>query len=245
MWFKDFCCVGTKKGIWNKCKCVSDLSGSPSNRGYLFTDWSRQETCIATSMTVYSRTSHAHLLFSCVEHIHFLSPDTGSASGSRVSLEVCDEKWTPWTPWDKRELDRRGWESKVVDGKRVNVRERQGRVWLLWGLRSCAFGFAVLARRWRFSPVAAVVERRRAGEVLVVVEAVGGIVLRVLQPRDQPLVLITKLSAHQSGLAHYHHVLPIIHTKRGGVSTFYKYIYIYICLTFLTWISNVVIISLQ
>ena len=34
-----------------------------------------------------------------------------------------------------------------------------------------------------------------------------GVVLRVLQPRDQPLVLLAEVAAHEARLPHDHHVL--------------------------------------
>lgn len=46
-----------------------------------------------------------------------------------------------------------------------------------------------------------------ATAVIIVVQRIGRIVLRVLQPRDQSLVLVAELAAHQRGFAHHHHVL--------------------------------------
>lgn len=49
--------------------------------------------------------------------------------------------------------------------------------------------------------------RVRVEAVVVVVQGVRGVVLRVLQPRDQSLVFISELAAHQRRFAHHHHVL--------------------------------------
>lgn len=60
-------------------------------------------------------------------------------------------------------------------------------------------GFAVPGR---VSP-----QCRRAVETVLILQSVRPIELRVLQPRNQTLVLVTKLPSHQSGLSHHHHIL--------------------------------------
>lgn len=77
---------------------------------------------------------------------------------------------------------------------------------LLRGLWCCALRLAVLVARGLGAPGAVVAECRGAVEVVLVVEAVGGVILCVLQPGDETLVLIPKLPPHQGGLAHHHHV---------------------------------------
>ncbi len=59
-------------------------------------------------------------------------------------------------------------------------------------------------------------------ETVLVVDAIGRIKLCVLQPRDEPLILVPELPSHQSGLSHHHHILQgtgrganIIPTTRG------------------------------
>lgn len=60
---------------------------------------------------------------------------------------------------------------------------------------------------------------RRAVETVLILQAIRPIELRVLQPRDQTLVLVTKLPSHQCGLSHHHHVLK--GTARAG--TYYPH----------------------
>lgn len=78
---------------------------------------------------------------------------------------------------------------------------------LLWGLGRCALRLAVLSGGGFAAPGGVVAQSRGAVEVVLVVQAVGGVVLRVLQTSDQTLILVTKLAAHQGRLAHHHHVL--------------------------------------
>lgn len=51
--------------------------------------------------------------------------------------------------------------------------------------------------------------RRRStlGVVTMRIQAVRRVVLRVLQPRDQPFVLVAEVAAHQRWFTHHHHVL--------------------------------------
>lgn len=78
---------------------------------------------------------------------------------------------------------------------------------LLRGLGRCALGLAVLGGRGFAAPGGIGAESWGAVEVILVVQAVGGVVLRVLQTSDQTLVLVPKLAAHQGRLAHHHHIL--------------------------------------
>lgn len=78
---------------------------------------------------------------------------------------------------------------------------------LLRRLRRRALGLAVLTAGGLAAPGGAVAQSWGAVEVVLVVQAVGGVVLCVLQAGDQTLVLIPELAAHQGRLAHHHHVL--------------------------------------
>jgi hypothetical protein len=61
--------------------------------------------------------------------------------------------------------------------------------------------------------------RRSARRIVTVrVDAVRRVVLRVLQPRDQSLVLVAELATHQRRLTHHHYILDtaiIIATTAG------------------------------
>lgn len=78
---------------------------------------------------------------------------------------------------------------------------------LLRGLGRRALGLGVLGGGGLAAPGAVVAQSRGAVEVVLVVQAVGGVVLRVLQASDETLVLVPELAAHQGRLAHHHHVL--------------------------------------
>lgn len=78
---------------------------------------------------------------------------------------------------------------------------------LLRRLRGGVVTLALLAGRGLVVPGRVGAQRRGVVEAVLVVDAVGGVELRVLQPRDQALVLVAELAAHQRGLAHHHHVL--------------------------------------
>lgn len=78
---------------------------------------------------------------------------------------------------------------------------------LLRRLGSCALRLAVLSRGGFAAPGGVVAQSRGAVEVVFVVQAVGGVVLGVLQTRDQALILVPEFAAHQGRLAHHHHVL--------------------------------------
>lgn len=88
---------------------------------------------------------------------------------------------------------------------------------LLWGLGRCALRLAVLSGGGFAAPGGVVAQSRGAVEVVLVVQAVSGVVLRVLQTSDQTLILVAELAAHQGRLAHHHHVLEReADTKEGG-----------------------------
>lgn len=78
---------------------------------------------------------------------------------------------------------------------------------LLRGLGRCALRLAVLGGGGFAAPGSVVAQSRGAGEVVLVVQAVGGVVLRILQTSDQTLILVPELAAHQGRLANHHHVL--------------------------------------
>lgn len=78
---------------------------------------------------------------------------------------------------------------------------------LLRRLRGGVVALALLAGWGLVVPGRVGAQRRGVVEAVLVVDAVGGVELRVLQPRDQALVLVAKLTAHQRGFAHHHHVL--------------------------------------
>lgn len=78
---------------------------------------------------------------------------------------------------------------------------------LLRRLGRRALRLAVLSGGGFAAPGGVVAQGRGAVEVVLVVQAVGGVVLRVLQAGDQTLILVPKLAAHQGRLAHDHHVL--------------------------------------
>lgn len=90
---------------------------------------------------------------------------------------------------------------------------------LLRRLRRRALGLAVLTGGGFAAPGGAVAQSRGAVEVVLVVQAVGGVVLRVLQAGDQTLVLVPELAAHQGRLAHHHHVLSRQIKGRLGAAT--------------------------
>lgn len=77
---------------------------------------------------------------------------------------------------------------------------------LLRGLGRRALGLAVLGGGGFAAPGGVVAQGRGAVEVVLVVQAVGGVVLRVLQTGDQTLILVPELAAHQGRLAHDHDV---------------------------------------
>lgn len=61
---------------------------------------------------------------------------------------------------------------------------------------------------WAAAPRVGASRHGRVGKsVVVVVEGVGRVVLRVLQPRDQSLIFVSEVAPHQGGLADNHHVL--------------------------------------
>lgn len=78
---------------------------------------------------------------------------------------------------------------------------------LLRRLGRRALRLAVLSGGGFAAPGGVVAQGRGAVEVVLVVQAVGGVVLRVLQAGDQTLILVPELAAHQGRLAHDHHVL--------------------------------------
>lgn len=78
---------------------------------------------------------------------------------------------------------------------------------LLRRLGRRALRLAVLSGGGFAAPGGVVAQGRGAVEVVLVVQAVGGVVLRVLQAGDQTLILVAELAAHQGRLAHDHHVL--------------------------------------
>lgn len=78
---------------------------------------------------------------------------------------------------------------------------------LLWGLGRRALRLAVLSGGGFAAPGGVVAQSRGAVEVVLVIQAVSGVVLRVLQTRDQTLILVSELAAHQGRLADHHHVL--------------------------------------
>lgn len=91
-------------------------------------------------------------------------------------------------------------------------------LFLLRGLGRRALGLAVLAGGGFAAPGRVVAQRRGAVEVVLVVQAVGGVVLRVLQTSDQTLILVPELAAHQGRLANHHHVLTGEAEVGGGAA---------------------------
>lgn len=63
-------------------------------------------------------------------------------------------------------------------------------------------------------PRAVVAQSWGVAETVLIIDAIGRIKLRILQSRDQPLILVPELPSHQSGLTHHHHVLQ--GTARGA-----------------------------
>lgn len=61
---------------------------------------------------------------------------------------------------------------------------------------------------WTTSPwVWAARHRRIRKSVIIVVQGVGRVILRVLQPRDQSLIFIPEFPSHQGRLSDDHHIL--------------------------------------
>lgn len=89
---------------------------------------------------------------------------------------------------------------------------------LLRGLGRCALRLAVLGGGGFAAPGSVVAQSRGAVEVVLVVQAIGGVVLRVLQARYQTLILVPELAAHQGRLAHHHHVLTGEAEVGGGAA---------------------------
>lgn len=78
---------------------------------------------------------------------------------------------------------------------------------LLRGLWRRALGLAILGGGGFAAPRGVVAQSWGTIKVVFVIQAVGGIVLCVLQTGDQTLILVPKLAAHQGRLAYHHHVL--------------------------------------
>lgn len=85
---------------------------------------------------------------------------------------------------------------------------------LLGWLRGGVVIFALLAGGGFAVPGAVGAQGRGTVETVLVVDAIGRIKLCVLQPRDEPLILVPELPSHQSGLSHHHHILQ--GTGRGA-----------------------------
>lgn len=103
--------------------------------------------------------------------------------------------------WQSGEVlvqSRRVWEVSLYVAKDV--------VLLRW-LWRCALGFAVLSSRRFAAPGGIVAQSWGAVEIVLVVQAVGGVILSVLQTGDQAFVLIPEFAAHQGRFPHDHHVL--------------------------------------
>lgn len=89
----------------------------------------------------------------------------------------------------------------------VEVAGNLGEGALLRRLRGGVVALALLAGGGLVVPGRVGAQRWRIVEAVLVVDAVGGVKLRVLQPRDQALIFIPKLASHQCGLTHHHHIL--------------------------------------
>lgn len=89
---------------------------------------------------------------------------------------------------------------------------------LLRGLWRRALGLAILGGGGFAAPRGVVAQSWGAIKVVFVIQAVGGIVLCVLQTGDQTLILVPKLAAHQGRLAHHHHVLTGEAEVGGGAA---------------------------
>lgn len=92
-------------------------------------------------------------------------------------------------------------------GGSVEVAGNLGEGALLRRLRGGVVALALLAGGGLVVPGRVGAQRWRVVEAVLIVDAVGGVELRVLQPRDQALVFIPKLTSHQCGLTHHHHIL--------------------------------------
>lgn len=107
------------------------------------------------------------------------------------------------------------WDDMAVRGGFGSVQESswsqsacsQGRVVLLRWLRRRALRFGVLSSRRFAAPGGIVAQSRGAVEIVLVVQAVGGVILSILQAGDEPFVLIPEFAAHQGRFTHDHHVL--------------------------------------
>lgn len=78
---------------------------------------------------------------------------------------------------------------------------------LLRGLGRCALRLAVLGSGGFATPGGVVAQSWGAVEVVLVIQAIGGVILGVFQPSDQTLILVPELTAHQGRLANHHHIL--------------------------------------
>lgn len=83
----------------------------------------------------------------------------------------------------------------------------------LWRAGTTVRGPRVARGRFRMELMG--VRGRPARRVVTVrVQAVGGVVLRVLQPRDHPLVLLAEVASHQRRFTDNHHVLE---SRKGAL----------------------------
>lgn len=115
----------------------------------------------------------------------------------------------------RKDSERHIWDDMTVRGGFGSVQESlwsqsacsQRCVVLLRWLRRCALRFGVLSSRRFAAPGGIVAQSRGAVEIVLVVQAVGGVILSVLQTGDQAFVLVPEFAAHQSRFTHDHHVL--------------------------------------